>query len=145
MARLWPFLAGLSHARLDREGGIQWPCPAPDHPGTRFLYAESFPRGRARFVPALQLAEAAELPDADFPFVLNTGRLLYHWHGGTLTPRVPGPLERAPHLEVAVHPGAAPRPRGGTGTRRGGGPEPARFSIVNHGGRRCGVVDARPS
>src|SRR5258708_8552263 len=101
MARLWPFLAGLSHARLDREGGIQWPCPGPDHPGTRFLYAESFPRGRARFVPALQLAEAAELPDADFPFVLNTGRRLYHWHGGTLPPRRPGPPEPRAHSAAA--------------------------------------------
>jgi len=117
MARLWPFLAGLSHARLDREGGIQWPCPGPDHPGTRFLYAESFPRGRARFVPALQLAEAAELPDADFPFVLNTGRLLYHWHGGTLTRRVQGLLELAPHLEVAIHPSDARRLGVETGTR----------------------------
>jgi formate dehydrogenase alpha subunit len=117
MARLWPFLAGLSHGRLDREGGIQWPCPAPDHPGTRFLYAESFPRGRARFVPALQLAEAAELPDAVFPFVLNTGRLLYHWHGGTLTRRVQGLLELAPHLEVAIHPSDARRLGVETGTR----------------------------
>src|SRR5258708_9533745 len=117
MARLWPFLAGLSHARLDREGGIQWPCPAPDHPGTPFRYAESFRRGRARFVPALQLAEAAELPDADFPFVLNTGRLLYHWHGGTLTRRVQGLLELAPHLEVAIPPSDARRLRVETGTR----------------------------
>src|SRR5437867_12009609 len=109
MARLTPLLAGLSHARLDREGGIQWPCPTPDHPGTRYLYAESFPTGRARFVPARETAEAAELPDRDFPFVLNTGRLLYHWHGGTLTRRVQGLLELAPHLEVAIHPSHARR------------------------------------
>src|SRR5438309_9049634 len=109
MARLTPLLAGLSHARLDREGGIQWPCPTADHPGTRYLYAESFPTGRARFVPVLQTAEAAELPDRDFPFVLNTGRLLYHWHGGTLTRRVQGLLELAPHLEVAIHPSEARR------------------------------------
>jgi predicted molibdopterin-dependent oxidoreductase YjgC len=109
MARLTPFLAGLSHARLDREGGIQWPCPSPDHPGTRFLYADSFPRGTARFVPARQTVEAAELPDRDFPFILNTGRLLYHWHGGTLTRQVPGLLELAPRLEVAIHPADASR------------------------------------
>jgi formate dehydrogenase alpha subunit len=109
MARLTPFLAGLSHARLDREGGIQWPCPTPDHPGTRYLYAESFPRGRARFVVAEQVTEAAELPDADYPFILNTGRLLYHWHGGTLTRRVQGLLELAPRLEVAIHPADARR------------------------------------
>jgi predicted molibdopterin-dependent oxidoreductase YjgC len=117
MARLTPFLAGMSHARLDREGGLQWPCPTPDHPGTRFLYAESFPRGRARFVPALQTVEAAELPDPDFPFLLNTGRLLYHWHGGTLTRRVQGLLELAPRLEIAIHPADARRLGVETGAR----------------------------
>jgi formate dehydrogenase alpha subunit len=109
LARLTPFLRGMSHARLDREGGLQWPCPSPDHPGTRFLYAESFPLGKARFISAVQTAEAAELPDAEFPFLLNTGRLLYHWHGGTLTRRVQGLLELAPRLEVAVHPSDARR------------------------------------
>ena len=50
-----------------------------------------------------------ELPDADYPFLLNTGRLLYHWHGGTLTRRVQGLLELAPRLEVAIHPSDARR------------------------------------
>ena len=117
LARLTPFLGGLSHARLDREGGLQWPCPTPDHPGTRFLYGESFPRGKARFVPAVQTAPAAELPDPEFPFLLNTGRLLYHWHGGTLTRRVQGLLELAPRLEVAVHPSDARRLGVDTGSR----------------------------
>jgi formate dehydrogenase alpha subunit len=109
MARLVPFLGGLSHARLDREGGLQWPCPTPDHPGTRYLYAESFPRGKGKFIAARQIVEAAELPDPDYPFLLNTGRLLYHWHGGTLTRRVQGLLELAPRLEVALHPADARR------------------------------------
>ena len=109
MARLTPFLAGLSHARLDREGGLQWPCPTPEHPGTRYLYGESFPRGRGRFIPARQIETAAELPDADYPFVLNTGRLLYHRHGGTLTRRVQGLMELAPRLEIAIHPSDARR------------------------------------
>ena len=107
LAQLTPFLGGMTHARLDREGGLQWPCPTPDHPGTRFLYGESFPLGKARFIPALQTAAAAELPDRDYPFLLNTGRLLYHWHGGTLTRRVEGLLELAPRLEVAIHPSDA--------------------------------------
>jgi formate dehydrogenase alpha subunit len=109
MAALTPFLGGLSHARLDREGGLQWPCPTPDHPGTRFLYADSFPRGKGRFVSAPQTREAAELPDDDYPLLLNTGRLLYHWHGGTITRRVPGLLALAPRLEVAIHPADARR------------------------------------
>jgi formate dehydrogenase alpha subunit len=103
MASLWPAVAGISYERLER-GGLQWPCPTLDHPGTRYLYAESFPRGRARFVPVRQGVEAAELPEANYPFVLNTGRLLYHWHGGTLTRRVQGLLELAPRLEIAVNP-----------------------------------------
>src|SRR5439155_1573352 len=76
---------------------------------TRFLYAEDFPTGRARFVPVSQGATAAELPDPEFPFVLNTGRLLYHWHGGTLTRRVQGLLELAPRLEIAINPADARR------------------------------------
>ncbi len=108
MASLWPNIAGITYARLE-SGGIQWPCPTPDHPGTRFLYAERFPRGRARFVPVQQTAAAAELPDPDYPFLLSTGRLLYHWHGGTLTTRVEGLLELAPRLEIAVHPADARR------------------------------------
>ncbi len=109
MARLVPFLGGISHDRLDREGGIQWPCPTSDHPGTRILHAESFPIGKARFVPVEQTAEAVELPDHDFPFLLNTGRILYHWHGGTLTRRVQGLLDLAPRLEVAINPEDARR------------------------------------
>jgi formate dehydrogenase alpha subunit len=108
MAALWPAIGGLSYARLE-SGGIQWPCPTADHPGTRFLYGEDFPTGRARFVPVSQGETAAELPDRDYPFVLNTGRLLYHWHGGTLTRRVEGLLELAPRLEIAVNPADARR------------------------------------
>jgi formate dehydrogenase alpha subunit len=111
MAGLVPFLGGISHARLDREGGLQWPCPTPDHPGTRYLHAESFPRGLGKFVAVTQGVPAAELPDPDYPFVLNTGRLLYHWHGGTLTRRVAGLLELAPRLRVAIHPQDARRLR----------------------------------
>lgn len=103
MARLVPVLAGISYPRLEASG-IQWPCPTPDHPGTRRRYAKSFPRGKGKFVPVTQSIDAAELPDAEFPFILNTGRLLYHWHGGTLTRRVQGLLELAPRLEVAINP-----------------------------------------
>ena len=106
MARLWPAIGGLSYSRLE-SGGIQWPCPAADHPGTRFLYGEAFPTGKARFVAVSQGDAAAELPDPDYPFVLNTGRLLYHWHGGTLTRRVQGLLELAPRLQIAVNPADA--------------------------------------
>jgi predicted molibdopterin-dependent oxidoreductase YjgC len=106
MARLTPILAGLSYERLEREGGLQWPCPTPDHPGTPRLYAESFPRpgGRARLVPVRQGPAAAELPDDAYPLILNTGRVLYHWHGGTITTRVDGLVELVPEVELTLHP-----------------------------------------
>ncbi len=104
LASLAPSMAGISHARLDRDGGIQWPCPTPDHPGTPRLFTETFPTGRARFVPVTQGPAAAELPSRRFPFILNTGRVLYHWHGGTMTRRVRGLLARAPTVRVAIHP-----------------------------------------
>jgi predicted molibdopterin-dependent oxidoreductase YjgC len=105
MARLTPIIAGISYHRLDAEGGIQWPCPDPGHPGTPYLYAGSFPRGpRAKFVPYQQGPVAAEMPNRRFPLILNTGRTLYHWHGGTITRRVAGLLARSPELQVAINP-----------------------------------------
>lgn len=104
MARLTPFLRGITYERLEREGGIQWPCPEPWHPGTRFLYGESFPRGLGKFVPVRQSGPAEEATDAEYPLILNTGRILYHWHGGTITRRVQGLLERVDTLPVAIHP-----------------------------------------
>ncbi|MBI5290087.1 MAG: formate dehydrogenase subunit alpha [Chloroflexi bacterium] len=107
LAALAPSMSGISHARLDREGGIQWPCPTPDHPGTPILFAETFPIGKAKFVPVTQGPPAAELPSRRFPFMLNTGRVLYHWHGGTMTRRVKGLLARSPAVRVAIHPSDA--------------------------------------
>ena len=103
MAGLTPMFAGISYDRLDAEGGIQWPCPTPDHPGTRFLYESDFPRGpRAKFVPFDQGPQAEELPTKRFPLILNTGRVLYHWHGGTMTRRAEGLLARSPELQIAM-------------------------------------------
>ena len=105
MASLTPLLAGISYDRLDAEGGIQWPCPSPDHPGTSYLYGETFPRGdRAKFVAFEQGPLAAETPSDRFPLVLNTGRVLYHWHGGTMTRRVGNLLARMSDLEVSINP-----------------------------------------
>ena len=105
MAALTPSMGGISYDRLEREGGIQWPCPTPDHPGTPFLYADDFPRGpRAKFVAFDQGVVAAEMPNARFPLILNTGRVLYHWHSGTMTRRVAGLMARSPELLVAMNP-----------------------------------------
>lgn len=103
MAALTPLMAGISYERLDGEGGIQWPCPTPEHPGTRYLYETDFPRGsRAKFVAFDQGPQAEEMPTKRFPLILNTGRILYHWHGGTITRRASNLLARAPELEVSL-------------------------------------------
>ncbi len=109
LTSLTPIMAGLSHRRLDEEGGIQWPCPTAEHPGTPRLYDESFPRGLGKFIPVRQLPPSAEVPDERYPLILNTGRVLYHWHGGTITRRVAGLVDSWPALRVAVHPNDATR------------------------------------
>jgi predicted molibdopterin-dependent oxidoreductase YjgC len=91
MGRLVPEYAGITYDRIEQEG-LQWPVPTPDHPGTPFLFADAFPRGRGRFHP-LSYKASAEEPDEFYPFILTTGRVLYHWHGGTMT--------RHSHLEEA--------------------------------------------
>ena len=102
MAALTPMLAGINYKRLD-SGGIQWPCPSSDHPGTRYLYEKDFPRGdRAKFVGFEQGPAADEMPSKRFPLILNTGRILYHWHGGTITRRAKGLLARSPELQVSI-------------------------------------------
>ncbi len=103
MAANTPIMAGISYERLNAEGGIQWPCPSADHQGTRFLYESDFPRGaRAKFVAFDQGPQAEEMPTKRFPLILNTGRILYHWHGGTITRRADNLMARAPELLVNI-------------------------------------------
>src|SRR5262249_55927013 len=87
-ASLAPSYAGLNHVNLTGSGKI-WPCPEPQTSvGELVLFGDRFPTpsGRGKFVPA-EFAEAKDLPDAEFPLVLNTGRVLEHWHTGTMTRR----------------------------------------------------------
>ena len=107
MRRLTPDFAGITYERLEAEGGVHWPCPAFDHPGTPYLFAEGFPRGRGRFW-TLEYGTHSELPDAEYPFLLSTGRVLYHWHGGTMSRR--SKLDEVwPEATVEVHPTDAER------------------------------------
>ncbi len=85
IARVTPLYGGISYARLE-ETGIQWPCPTPDHPGTPWLHAEKFTRGKGRFHRVEHLPPAEE-PDREYPLLLTTGRMLYHFHTGTMSRR----------------------------------------------------------
>ncbi|MBT3323248.1 MAG: formate dehydrogenase subunit alpha [Anaerolineae bacterium] len=86
MARLTPDFQGITHERIEREDGVHWPCPTPDHPGTPYLFADTFPSGKGQLTP-LNYRPSQELPDDEYPLLLSTGRVLYHWHGGTMTRR----------------------------------------------------------
>ena len=96
--------SGASYERLKKEGPLQWPCPAPDHPGTTRLYGDSrFPTadGRANFIP-VEHQEPFEVPDKTYPLVLTTGRVKNHWHTMTRTGKVESLLKSChePFLEM---------------------------------------------
>ena len=107
IAALVPIYGGLSHARL-AGASLQWPCPTADHPGTPILHVGRTSRGRARFVP-VEGTPPAEEPDAEYPLVLTTGRLLEHYHSGTMTRRVAALDWRVPEGVVEIHPRDAGR------------------------------------
>lgn len=107
MRVLTPDFYGVTYERIEREGGVHWPCPTPDHPGSPYLFEESFPSGRGKFFP-VEYTNQSELPDPDYPFILSTGRLLYHWHGGTMT-RASALDKIWPECTVEMHPNDAAR------------------------------------
>jgi formate dehydrogenase alpha subunit len=86
MGQAWPALAGMSYARLE-EGGLQWPCPTSEHPGTQFLFKGGFPRGNGKFT-IVKYRPSAEEADKDYPFIMTTGRQLFQYHTGGMTRRV---------------------------------------------------------
>jgi formate dehydrogenase alpha subunit len=86
MRQVTPDFWGIDYARIEREGGVHWPCPSFDHPGTPFLFAEEFPRGKGKFWE-VEYGTESEQPDDEYPYNLSTGRVLYHWSGSTMTGR----------------------------------------------------------
>jgi formate dehydrogenase alpha subunit len=108
MAQLTPIYGGVSYERLEKEGFLQWPVPTADHPGTPYLHKGKFSRGLGHF-HALEFKEAAELPDEEYPFILTTGRLMFHWHTGTMTRRSEKLHQEVPEAYVEMHPDDAAR------------------------------------
>ncbi|MFH1328707.1 MAG: formate dehydrogenase subunit alpha [Candidatus Bathyarchaeota archaeon] len=88
IASLTPIYGGIQHPRLDEVGYLAWPCPSSDHPGTPYLHKDKFTRGKGKFT-AVEFKGPAELPDKDYPFILTTGRIMFHWHTGTMTRKTP--------------------------------------------------------
>ncbi|MDH5526837.1 MAG: formate dehydrogenase subunit alpha [Nitrospirota bacterium] len=100
---LWPHVAGMRYDRLEAGHGLQWPCPTEDHPGTPFLYAETFPIGKGKFHP-VEFVPPRELPDDEYPYMLTTGRWLLHYHTGSMTRRSRGIDTALPEGFVEIHP-----------------------------------------
>ena len=93
VASLTPSFAGISHARLDSAEvagrGLQWPCTGPDHPGTPIMHVGRFSRGEGAYSIA-EYRPSQELPDEDYPLILTTGRILYHYNACAMTDKTPG-------------------------------------------------------
>jgi len=102
IASLTPTYAGINYSRLE-QGGLQWPCRSASDPGTRYLHANAFTRGKGRFA-VTEYSKAVELPDDDYPMIFTTGRNLYHWHGGTMSRQSPGLEEICPEGLAEIHP-----------------------------------------
>jgi assimilatory nitrate reductase catalytic subunit len=137
--------AGISYDRIDAEDGVFWPCPDEAHPGTPRLFTERFatPDGRARFL-RVEHVEANERPDAEYPYVLTTGRVLAQYQSGTQTRRSRSLQLIAPMARAELHPDLARRLDVASGdvvelaTRRGR----ARFSALVTDAIRPDVVFA---
>ncbi|HOR42537.1 MAG TPA: molybdopterin-dependent oxidoreductase, partial [Atribacterota bacterium] len=102
IARLTPSYGGMLYYRLEK-GGLQWPCPDVNHPGTKFLHKDKFTRGKGKFF-GIEFREAAELPDEEYPFIFTTGRVLYHFHTGTVTRKSRGLNEVYKEALVEINP-----------------------------------------
>ena len=106
MAQVMPSLNHISWSRLEREDSVTYPCEDDNKPGNEIVFAQGFPTtdGRGRIVPA-DVLPPDELPDADYPLVLTTGRMLEHWHTGSMTRR----SSRLDLLEPGAVVGANPK------------------------------------
>ena len=105
MARITPQYGGITYARLEKPEGLVWPCPTEGHPGTPILHVGAFssPDGLGTFFP-MDYVPPAELPDEEYPFVLMTGRILFHYLTGTMTRRSPTLNAEVPAGYVEINP-----------------------------------------
>ena len=103
IASLTPSYAGISYERLDNGEGLFWPCLDKNHPGTPFLYEKGFARGRGVF-SLLDQIPPNEPPDLEYPYILNTGRIPFHFHGGSMTRRIDALNKEAPTGFMDINP-----------------------------------------
>lgn len=105
IAQLTPIYQGISYQRIET-GGLQWPCRTDDDPGTEFLHQGKFTKGLGTFTP-VDFREPAELPDNQYPLMLTTGRIMFHFHTGTMTRNSPALDHEVKEAFVEISPGDA--------------------------------------
>jgi len=106
-----PQYKGITYERLEKTiGGIHWPCPSEEHPGTPTMFLQKFNTtdGLGHF-QAIEYKPPAEVPDDQYPYVLTTGRSIFHYHTGSMTRRTPKLLDEVPRGFVEVNPDDASR------------------------------------
>lgn len=131
MASLAPKFAGISHERIETEGGLQWPVPTPESPSTEYLHKGGVLRGKGLF-RAVEYRPPAEIEDPEYPLVLSTGRTLYHYNAATQTRRNEGLDHKQPEGFVEMHRYDA---------RRAGIEDGEMVDVVSRRGRvRCRVM-----
>jgi formate dehydrogenase alpha subunit len=99
---VWQAVAGITYSRIENKG-IQWPCPTVEHPGTPYLFKGGFPRGKAAFT-VVEYKPSKELPDNRYPFLLSTGRHLFHYHTGTMIRKGDDLSNIAPQAYIELNP-----------------------------------------
>ncbi len=103
IAALTPIYGGYSYERLKNGNIIQWPCPDVEHPGTPYLHKDKFSRGLGKF-HAIEYKPPAEMADKDYPLTLTTGRIMFHFHTGTMSRRAEKLHNEVPEAYVEMHP-----------------------------------------
>lgn len=104
---LVPIYGGMSYDRLEI-AGLQWPCPTKEHPGTKYLHKDKFSRGLGLFTP-IEYLPPAEQVDQEYPLILTTGRVIFHFHTGTMTRKSPTLNKQLSEGYVEVNPEDARR------------------------------------
>ena len=124
ITQLTPIYGGIRYDRLTNGNVMHWPCPTEDHPGTPFLHKDKFSRGAGKF-HAISYKEPAEKIDEEYPLILTTGRIMFHFHTGTMSRRSDKLHKEVPEAYVELHPDDAQRinvgriPRVRVSSRRG--------------------------
>ncbi|MFC1566751.1 formate dehydrogenase subunit alpha [bacterium] len=101
IASVTPQYAGISYERIEKKG-LAWPCLDKEHPGTPYLHKDKFARGKGLLRPA-EYKASNELPDEEFPFLLTTGRILYHFHTRTMSGKTDGLNEIEGHSFIEIN------------------------------------------